>query len=693
MKLFLSLTALFLLPLSLFAKWDKVAQMTESVGCGFFFDKNSGLIGGGQFTSGSTSLDPLKIWWTTDGGSTWTQSTTPSGTGRVTNICMKDALVGYASIYSSSYSLWKTTDGGRTWKDITGTEIGNSVCVFATPQSLVKTMWGDRGFRPRWRSGGFSTNDGASFTSVFYQQFNEEWVNGIDFADDKIGVVSPGPQAGTQCFMTSDGGLTWRRGGDIDEAWGVYAVKGTQTFFTAPEGDAMNPTNTLRISIDAGSTWSSIHTFNNRNLTGHIAGMGSSIYVQTTTSGIYRSDDLGNTWKSVAGPSGERDTRFVVTGCRGEVVYAFDNSGGVWRTTDGGDGTLLGMRAGPILTYSPDTVKISTFYCQPERAYVDLVNTQCYPVTIDTVFIESGINEFFVDTINVSSVTDLIPLHLPIRFQYNSSAVRSGTLRVKGHIGDRMIDTLVPLIGKNATAPEPFIGTIPKVYVGDTTVISVFLKPTVDTFTISRYTLHLSYNTDILSPIDFSIKNTLSTPILNASISRDGNGMTFFCQMRNPIHETNDLTVPLISFLMQTYISKETGTNVRLDTFSVTSLSPLPLCNVPVQPFGFVEKECGDTLLSDLMRYGKITSFNYIHPNPARENELEAGFELAEDDVVALAITDINGITVAMPLQERTMKKGLYTEHINIVSLANGVYSLVLKTSRSMVTRKLIIAR
>jgi hypothetical protein len=167
MKSFLLVAALLLLPLSLFAKWDRVAQMTEPVGCGFFFDKNIGLIGGGQFTSGSTSLDPLKIWWTTDGGSTWAQSTTPSGTGRVTNICMKDAFVGYASILSSPYSLWKTVDGGRTWKDITGTQIGNSVCVFVTSQAIVKTMWSDFSFNPKWRSGGFSTNDGVSFTSVF----------------------------------------------------------------------------------------------------------------------------------------------------------------------------------------------------------------------------------------------------------------------------------------------------------------------------------------------------------------------------------------------------------------------------------------------------------------------------------------------------------------------------------------------
>jgi hypothetical protein len=80
-----------------------------------------------------------------------------------------------------------------------------------------------------------------------------------------------------------------------------------------------------------------------QSFTGHIAGMGNTLYVQTdnqTNNGMYRSDDLGATWVNVGGPANVRDTRFVVTGCRGEVVYAFDNQGWVWKTNDGGNGAF-----------------------------------------------------------------------------------------------------------------------------------------------------------------------------------------------------------------------------------------------------------------------------------------------------------------------------------------------------------------
>jgi hypothetical protein len=80
------------------------------------------------------------------------------------------------------------------------------------------------------------------------------------------------------------------------------------------------------------------------NFTGHIAGVGKTIYVQSqnrTTDGLFRSDDGGISWRAVGGPTNEFDTRFFVTGCRGEVVYAFDRNGGIYKTTDGGDGTLV----------------------------------------------------------------------------------------------------------------------------------------------------------------------------------------------------------------------------------------------------------------------------------------------------------------------------------------------------------------
>ena len=73
--------------------------------------------------------------------------------------------------------------------------------------------------------------------------------------------------------------------------------------------------------------------------------------------GIIRTKDAGTTWKLIGGPNSINDKRFAVTG-RGAVVCAFDVTGGVWRTTDGVDGTLSpSVFRFVTLTVPTDTVR------------------------------------------------------------------------------------------------------------------------------------------------------------------------------------------------------------------------------------------------------------------------------------------------------------------------------------------------
>ena len=327
-----------------YSGWNKMKQFSDVVGCGYFFDADNGLVGLGQFDTKNRinflGTQPLLIFWTSDGGKNWTQSVMPSGgTGRVTSIFMKDRLEGYASVYSNQYSLWKTTDGGKSWQDFTQGNFDLSTCLYATSSALVKTIW-------YGNLGGRSIDGGRTFNQIFSGGFFDN-STGIDFADDMNGVVTIGP--GDYVFpcvawFTQDGGINWTRGNDLPESWSVYAVKGTKTFFTMSEDDANNPGQTVRWSQDGGQTWSTRFVFQgNPSFTGHITGAGNTLYVQTdtkTNQGLFRSDDQGATWANILGPSNVRDTRFAVTGCQGEVVYAFDDQGWVWKTTDGGDGTL-----------------------------------------------------------------------------------------------------------------------------------------------------------------------------------------------------------------------------------------------------------------------------------------------------------------------------------------------------------------
>ena len=555
--------------------------MNDPVGCGYFFDGMNGLIGSGQFAGGTGAVPGynLRIWRTSNGGLNWIQCQTPNGQGRVTSIFMKDNLVGYASIYSDNYSLWKTLDGGKTWFDITNGQDGPSVCVHATSKALIKTMWTNFGAA---NSGGFSTNDGQTFNNTFYQQFGRENINGIAFIDDLNGVVMAGHLPNNfsneipYCYYTNDGGISWKWGADVDESWGVYAEKTSNTFYALPEGFANAHTTTVRSSTDVGRTWNILYDFGNTEFTGHIAGKAGILYVQSVFDGLYRSDNGGKTWKNVGGfPSNGRDTRFVVTGCHGEVVYAFDNQGGVWKTTDGGDGTLQ-------------------------------------------------------------------------------------------------------------TAPEPYIGSIASVPAGDTVSIPIYLKATEDTFSISKFTLHLSYNTDILSCVNYDVLNTLASPIKKVYFTNDKHGVSLTCEMQNTITRASDLSKPLIRLVMQSYLSSELSTMVRLDTLSVGSQPPQPLCSIPQQLFE-IQYECGDSMLAHFMKDSSIAKILSITPNPIGEgNDLSIGVYLPTQTLAYIDIVDMKS-AIILSTSENTFVRGSHTITVNARSLPTGAYIARLHADNSVV--------
>ncbi len=1099
------------------AAWTLISNLSAPVNCGFFYDANKGFLGGGSLQGGRTY--PLSIWRTYNGGTNWILCNTPAGNGRVTNITMLDNNLGYASIYSPNYSLWRTTDGGINWVDITGIEYGNSTCVYVTPYALMKTMWTGVNGPNFWDGGGFSVNGGATFNHTF-RNFGYDSFNAIDFVDDFNGVITPGPVQNVRCIRTSDGGRTWQAGGNHTESWGLYALKGTSTFFTLGEGNSQTPDRTVRISNDYGNFWSTRYSFANTiRFTGAIAGKCSTLYVQTTNSnlGLYRSDDLGVSWKNIRGPANARDTRFVVTGLRGEVVYAFDNRGGVYKTTDGGDGTLvasagssqfsffpsflnftakdcktlrqyltittplctgfivdslyiktgksiftidsitnyngaketsirvpilyrsdsngseigslrLRAHAGAVvidtliplagnntsqftLSYAPDTLAFSAKNCLPERqylslsaigcsgftidtayianradlfrvdtnisfsgkggtffsipiiyrsdtnitergmmrikahsgkividtliplegtntsdfqvslfpdslqlatknclpirSYITLTATTCIGYTIDTCYLSGGENTFSIDTnVTIAGIVpttmmipvrfqsdsdgskrasihlrahsgnvlidtviylegtndapfaisvfpdtlniltkDCIPereyitltssicsgytidtcyissggavftldtnalirgtgasaVQIPVRFQYDSNGILSGTLRLRAHCGAKTIDTLIPLIGnnrsdfklfffpdtafiytaycqpeqasitfstplcsdmkidtlyvassegefwmnaedafasispqsvrlpvwfeygreatrsgvlhirasrgslmidttiplvgKNVTAPEPYLGEIAKRVVGDTVHIPVYLKATQDTFTIKRFTVHLSYNTDILSYKDFEVENTLALPIENASYLEDAKGVTFQCEMQKSITRESDLSKPLITLVMRSFLSRMMETSVRLDTLSIGSQPPQPLCTIPERIFS-IQYECGDSVLVKYLRDSSLPQLFPITPNPASEgHEIVVKAYLPIATSATIDVIDMKGNTLIRG-EEQPYKRGTRTMTVPTHALPSGAYLARLKLGNGMkLTTQFLIVR
>src|SRR5688572_22853212 len=331
----------FCLAFSANAKWDIVyrSQTDPNLGnrqipfwCGYFFDDMTGVVGGGK------QNDLPVILRTTDGGASWNVTSTPfNNNGYPTSIYFIDATTGYASIRSPNFpttTLWKSTDGGISWFDVTSAfNTGDEayMCIWATSKALIATAW--------YGIGGISVNDGASWQQTFTRDdfvpgpnIDNQKSNGIYFTDDLHGVVTMGPNnpqpSGNRCFFTQDGGLTWQRSWDFIEAWSVYGLKNSRTFFLAPEGDNGSNRDIMR-SDDGGFSWRSVFAFpDNIDMTGHIDGRGNILYIQvqdqSNMPGLFRSDDLGASWKFVGGPEHEEDSRFCLAGCDGNIVFAFD---------------------------------------------------------------------------------------------------------------------------------------------------------------------------------------------------------------------------------------------------------------------------------------------------------------------------------------------------------------------------------
>jgi hypothetical protein len=483
----LSLAALFLIALASDAfalqrdTWQDVSPSLrnpnlkrKAIGSGYFWNKDRGLLGSGirpatwldsNWLVHPDPCDIVSIYYTTDGGTNWDEAVVPVQVpGAVTQICMVDSLVGYASIFSSidySYyrswgasALWKTTDGGRSWFDPYHLE-HLLTCVYAQQGLLLFTQW-DSYYSNYWAypstfpsdtsGGNYSFDDGVSWQRNFRRG------NGIAFSDSLNGVVTEmnvdsSRGWGMNFWATVDAGRTWYKTANMFESWSVYAVQGQKTYFTAGESQYYLPHTSVYRSNDGGFLWREIATFPEIRFTGTINGKGSTLYVQTDSQyyqgapllGMYRSDDLGETWHWIGGPANARDTRFVVTGCSGEVVYAFDGRGGVWKTEDGGDGTLEGGNPNDAqMVVQAAEIAVTPHPCGDSLAF-SVYSTSCTPVTIDSIVQVVGTELIDRTTSLPRKLLQGDSLVVQLAYQPLTDSASVSVIRVFGHAGKRKI--------------------------------------------------------------------------------------------------------------------------------------------------------------------------------------------------------------------------------------------------------------
>jgi hypothetical protein len=398
--------------------WQNIGQVPAPQTRGasaFFFNANEGIIGTGDYYAGGYA----RLFYTTDGGVTWIGSIMPNMNikGQVTDVWFRSRKSGWATITEAAYTGWsglyKSTDAGRSWK-----LVRQSASPVSVRENSRGVFFTDRG------SGGtgiiFSGDDGKTFS---VSALNSAPL-GIDFLDDLNGYVSSETGTSAPHMRTTDGGVTWNGYPSNYEAWGVFAERASGDFIYAAEKDkatnaSISAVNRITKTNNLQMEWSDSAMV----ITGGIAGFHgctSTIYAQgqgqkRKLQGFIRSTDNGNTWTPVGGPSNAHDTRFAVTG-RGAVVYAFDNFGNIFKTMNGGDGTLRATVAQDLSFRTVQLPRVESRECDSITIPIELQLANCDSARI-----------LRVEVLN-DPLTELIPLTISNRFI--GGAVRD-TMRIR----------------------------------------------------------------------------------------------------------------------------------------------------------------------------------------------------------------------------------------------------------------------
>lgn len=315
-----------LLPACVFGQWWKLKTFDRSAACVYFnkhtHDESVGFASIGNFDD--ISPKGGEIWKTTDKGKSWYKVFDGKSMfcPPIFDIDFKDSLTGWAITTTIdgnpiNSGVLKTTNAGETWtfSSLEGHHTAihynhyNKRLILSSSQTV-----------PGVSIGMYYSDDGGGIWSHYTVNYPND-LNGTAFVNDTIGIVvsSSSLSIRNPWYKTTDGGISWNQIAMYEFCYEPLGIWGTNIIFAA----GLERGKVLR-SLDAGETWSELHDYGSLALNGTIRGDLSRLYVQgwRPDLAIMVSEDSGNTFTSICGPTSVLYSRFHVT--LDKICYATD---------------------------------------------------------------------------------------------------------------------------------------------------------------------------------------------------------------------------------------------------------------------------------------------------------------------------------------------------------------------------------
>ncbi len=271
-----------------------------------------------------------EVYRTTNGGIDWTLSTDSINCNQIYFISASEGYI------ASSNGILETKDTGNTWQYIyllnqnCYSVYANDSNIFAIVDSGIKTelISTQRG-KINWHS--VITGNNGSLSSILGNKDSIVYAGMYDSSGN------------FNLWFSTDFGSSWGSNYQSSIPLSLYCTPQCHNLLKVHYPQQDNDTYIISLSDDYGKTWLPRMQ---QETGGWITGDGCIVYISNAgqAHSLYRSIDRGMTWNQIIGPDfteiDDHDFHNLSVVGGGAVVYAVDIGGTMWKTINGGDGSL-----------------------------------------------------------------------------------------------------------------------------------------------------------------------------------------------------------------------------------------------------------------------------------------------------------------------------------------------------------------